>query len=55
MKAKIKSSLLIIGILVGGFAISGVLESLRAEPPREIPPSRAPLVETQRVSQTSGS
>ncbi|MFT4606296.1 MAG: RND family efflux transporter MFP subunit [Rhodothermales bacterium] len=42
-------------MLVGGFAISGVLESLRAEPPREIPPSRAPLVETQRVSQTSGS
>ena len=55
MKAKIKSALIIVGILVGGFAISGVLEALRAEPPREVPLSRAPLVETQRINQTSGS
>lgn len=55
MKEKLKSALIVAGILVGGFAISGVLEALRAEPPREIPPSRAPLVETQPVAQTSGS
>ncbi|MFT5143692.1 MAG: RND family efflux transporter MFP subunit [Rhodothermales bacterium] len=54
MKEKLKSALIIVGILAGGFAISGVLAALKAEPPREIPPSRAPLVETQEIVRQSG-
>ncbi|MBO6575948.1 MAG: efflux RND transporter periplasmic adaptor subunit [Rhodothermales bacterium] len=54
MKEKLKSAALVVGILVAGFAVSGLLAALRADPPREVPPSRAPLVESRTIQAAQG-
>ena len=45
MFKKIKSSLIVVGIIVGGAAIAGILIALSPEPPREDPNIQHPLVQ----------
>ena len=54
MFKKLKSILIVVGIIMGGFAITGMLIALSPDPPREVPNVQDPLVQVTTITARAG-